>query len=187
MVIKHKNEVLIESDLIKTATYIPDTVMVTKGQPVDPVPIIKVIDGSVIVILNSGRKRTAPVAKKFIELSGGKGHMFTPLGGEAGFPKELNFMFGLHLEFNDGRESDIYLGQGGTKTLRNPWWIGSPDLSIANPAKLLDFIVSDTDLKTELGDAIDSIQVPPKYKVIADFLQIPIKHLTKKVNIFKIY
>lgn len=187
MVIKHKNEVLIDSEHIKSVEYIPNTVMATRGQPIDLEPTIKVSEGLVAIIMNSGRKRTEPVARRFIELSGGKGHMFSPLGGEAGYPKGLNFMFGLHLEFNDGKESTIYLGQGGTKTLRNPWWIGSPDLEIANPAKLLGYTVSGTDLKTELGDTIDSIQVPPKYKVIADFLQVPFKHLTQKVNIFKIY
>lgn len=186
MVTKHRNEVLLDSELIKSATYIPDTAIATRGQPLDNEPEIKVSGGSVAIVMASGRKRSAPIAKRFIELSGGVGHMFSPFGGEAGYPKELNFMFGLHLEFMDGRKTIIYLGQGGTKTLRNPWWIGSPDLEIANPARLLGFIVAGSDLKTELGDAIDSIEVPPKYEVIANFFKMSFKSLTQKVNVFKI-
>ena|SRR5690554_6360114 len=186
MVTKHRNEVILDSELILSAEYISGTAIATKGQPIDPQPEIKVTDGSAAIVMASGRKKSLPIAKRFIELSGGNGHMFAPLGGQEGAPKELNFMFGLSLEFKDGAQTTISLGQGSTKSMRNDWWIGSPDLEVANPASLLKYTVSGTDLKTDLGDMIDSVKIPPKYKVIADFLQMPIKHMTQKVNVFKI-
>lgn len=184
MVTKHQNEVLLDSEHIKSATYIPNSFMATKGQPADSAPKIKMEGGSVAIVMGSGRKKSKPVAQRFIELSGD--WMFAPLGGQDGKPKELNFMFGLDIVFNDGSTTKIYLGQGSTGSFRNNWWIGSPDLKIANPAKLLNYIVSGTDLKTDIGEMVDSIEVPPKYKAIADFFEMPIKHFTQKVNVFKI-
>jgi len=126
---KHSNVVTIrdQENAIATISYIPNSLVISAGQPYDVPPAIKVVGNGVTEItLQAGRHKTAPVAQAFNNLSGGKGKAYAPSGGGGGTPDELNFMFGVTVAFRVGGTTTLYIGQGsyGFIINRNNWWIG---------------------------------------------------------------
>jgi hypothetical protein len=67
------------------------------------------------------------VANSFNATTGGKVHEYAPDGGSGGTPKELNFYFGVVVEFSGFPggpvSTTLYLAQGHYSTTNN-WWIG---------------------------------------------------------------
>lgn len=180
MVKKHDNVVIIKSKHIDSIEFVDGSVMATKGQPVDIQPRIDIGNGVVTIVLGSGRKKSGPVAQKFISLSG-EGNMFAPQGGRGGKPKELNFMFSVRITLKDGSVHDVHLGQGSNGP-RNNWWMGSPSLLSIKE-------VTGTSMKTSVGKAYDKLgpSLPEPFDQIHSFLgKLFSKDLFEAVNMFEI-
>lgn len=186
------NIVILQSDHIVNAEYIEGSAVVTQGQPCIKQPIMVLDKGHLTILFRAGRKKTAPVARAFIEASGGIGHMFAPKGGDAGYPKELNFMFGIRTEWKDGSISDLYLGQGSYLRLRNNWWMGAEEVINDSEASLVlasgkTFSLDVISPKTEVGSAemVLSSSIPPQYVEFLHLVKdVAIKELLEPVNMF---
>lgn len=131
MTTQHDNYAYIEGEDIQSISYLPNTAMVSDGQPMETPPEIRSEGNQFIIILKAGRKKKDKVAEKFIGNSGGSGHMFSPFALKDKQPKELNFLFGLKIHWKNGETVDVYLGQGSTVS-RNNWWMGSKSISAEN-------------------------------------------------------
>lgn len=148
---------------------------VTHGQPYVEAPRINLKGGVATIVFDSGRKKSKPVADGFNNASRIK---FASQGGSGGAPKELNFYFGLNLEFSDGSKRKIHAGQGSNAG-RNNWWIGHDT----------DMRVKGLSMRTEIGGAYDKIgkQLPEPFNHVASFLGgLFSKDLFNAVNLFEV-
>jgi hypothetical protein len=130
------NKVTLSGPTIASIAYIPNTLKVTEGQPVDGNPTVT-NDGSgaYIIALSADRKASSDVAIGFNEVTGGAGHVAADGGGS--MPNELNFYFGVTLSISTNAglvPVTLYLGQGNYR-LTNNWWIGGN--SFLQPPTLL--------------------------------------------------
>lgn len=123
-----------EGTKIESITYVPNSLVISEGQPSETPPSIVGTSGTPFTItLEAGRKKTAEVATQFNAVTGGSASAYAPSGGGDGVPKELNFYFAVTLQFTDGGSATVYLAQGNY-ALTNNWWIGgSPILSQVTP------------------------------------------------------
>ena len=122
----HSNTVTIDDKASKTIasiSYVPGSLQISSGQPSQVPPLINVNNNVWEITLEAGRHKTLVVAMAFNNLCGGKGKEYAPSGGGGGTPKELNFFFGVILNFLNGAAVTIYVGQGSYGTTNN-WWIG---------------------------------------------------------------
>lgn len=88
-----------ESNRITSILFIPGSLHVSESQPSDPAPKI-LRDGNVFTIsLEAGRHNTQPIAQTFNTLSGGKNNEYAPFKEVDDSPSDLNFMFGVELQF----------------------------------------------------------------------------------------
>lgn len=129
VVTSHSNVVTItdESNTLKNIVYLGPLV-VSEGQPHDPAPTFAKSGNVFKITLEAGRRNTAPVAHAFNTITGGKDHEYAPFKEIDHSPDDLNFFFGVQLQFEfEGASgvADVYLGQGHVLGVNN-WWIGSP-------------------------------------------------------------
>lgn len=128
------NEVKLTLDAIKSIYYIPNSLVVSEGQPFETPPAINppTLPGSTwSIVLKAGRHKTSAVASSFIAISGGKGHVYSPDSSGTNTPDELNFYFAVQVNLELGGQSNsmtLYLGQGNHGTTNN-WWIGGGSLA----------------------------------------------------------
>jgi len=133
------------SKTIESITCVPNSLVITAGQPSKTPPSIEVKDHVFKITLEAARKKTAPVADSFNSASGGRSKEYAPSGGGGSTPKELNFYFAVTIQFAGG-SATVYLGQG-SYSLTNNWWIGgSPIFSEDTPR--LEYR-SDTNIVTD--------------------------------------
>lgn len=110
------------SNAIRSIEYVPDSLVITDGQPADVPPSITASAGVFTIALHAGRDRSTSVAEAFRERCGGGAKMYAPSGG-GGMPDKLNFMFGLTITFQPGGSATVYLAEGHHFFIGN-WWIG---------------------------------------------------------------
>lgn len=130
----HSNTITVDDTASKTIqwiTYVPNSLVITGGQPSQPPPAIEVKDNVFKITLKAGRKKSKAVADSFNSASGGGPKVYAPSGG-GGTPGELNFYFAVTIQFAGGTAT-VYLAQG-SYGLTNNWWIGgSPIFSEDKP------------------------------------------------------
>lgn len=108
---------------IASINYVPDSLVISEGQPSTPPPTISSTDdGTFTITLEAGREKTEGVATQFIATTGGSSKMYAPSGG-GGTPDKLNFYFAVTINFKSGGSATVYLAQGSF-ALTNNWWIG---------------------------------------------------------------
>lgn len=130
LVSSHSNIVEIDASSIQSIDYIKDSLCITDGQPSTPPPSISQSGSKWTITLECGRKGSASVADKFINICGGRYHSFSPTAN-SDQPGKLNFYFGVTIGLKLGGEiyyETIYLAQGHMG-LNNNWWIGSRSLA----------------------------------------------------------
>lgn len=133
----HDNYAYIDSDKIQQIEVVKNTWMVTEGQPIDPPPDIRKKNNEFLICFKSGRKKSQTVAHEFNGETGGAGHVFSPFTMGSARPAELNFCFGLALQWASGGSTTIYLGQGSTMS-RNNWWIGADAIEVHNETATIE-------------------------------------------------
>jgi phospholipase C len=130
----HDNTITIDdraSKTIQSITYVPNSVVITSGQPYETPPKIEVSDHVFKITLRAGRKKSDAVANSFNSACGGSAKEYAPSGG-GDTPDGLNFYFGVTIQFAGGTAT-VYLAQG-SYALTNNWWIGgSPIFSQDTP------------------------------------------------------
>jgi hypothetical protein len=134
-VISRSNVVTITdySNTITGITYLPNSLMVTPGQPSSPPPTITVQDSVFTITLNAGRQGSSMIGAAFNSVTEGSSNEYAPIDGD-GSPIDLNFYFGVTVEFGTGSDSPsviVFLGQGSTISFPsvNNWWIGGSAIS----------------------------------------------------------
>ena len=187
-----ENVVILKAAEIESVTVIPDSAVVSVGQPSDGAPRINHHMDVISVLFKAGRHKTREVAEKFNDVTGGKGHEYAPQGGSGGTPRELNFFFGIRVKWKSGGETVLYLGQGSNGP-RNNWWIGAPQIEAGDSARIT--LPSGQVLKIEgaspeedLGAPFDILDkfVPDQFKGLADLIGKPLlKELFGQVNLFR--
>lgn len=171
-----ENTVFIISDAIKDVEYIPKSLIATKGQPIEEPIKVDIRDGIVTIVVNSGRKKSKPIAESFKRLS--TAFKMTTQGGSDGAPHELNFMFSVKLKLKNKKTITVHLGQGSRMGIRNNWWIGS-----AQDIKPLT--ITPSSLNNE-GFSLKGI-IPAKWDGVLSLVnEVLLKDLTQEVNVFKI-
>ena len=164
-----------ESNTIFSMAFIPGSLHVSEGQPSDPAPKVPPPDGNVFTIsLEAGRQDTQPIAQTFNTLSGGKNNEYAPFKEVDDSPSELNFMFGLELQFafeGGTGSASVYLAQGHVLGVNN-WWIGGPNISNFGEPKLL-YTAGINDVTLGLSGTHDSFTMR-----LVDFAKnSPIQHV----------
>lgn len=121
---QHANIVTIHdpSNEIRSISYVPNSLVITTGQPADVPPSITASRGLFTITLRAGLEKSRQVADAFRSQCGGSSKMFAPSGG-GGAPDELHFMFGVVITFKTGGSATLYLAQGH-HFLTNNWWMG---------------------------------------------------------------
>ncbi|WFN37894.1 hypothetical protein L1994_05795 [Methanomicrobium antiquum] len=120
-----ENIVEIKCSAIQSIKFIENSLVITPEQPNSLPPDISNSGDIWTIDLNCGRKGDKSVAEKFTNISGGGAHVFSPNSTKDENPSQLNFYFGILVEFNlEGKKymMNLYLGQG--HQVRNNWWIG---------------------------------------------------------------
>lgn len=82
----HGNTITIDDSASRTIqwiTYVPDSLVITGGQPSEPPPAIEVKDNVFKITLKAGRKKSEAVADSFNSASGGAPKVYAPSGGAA--------------------------------------------------------------------------------------------------------
>jgi phospholipase C len=111
-----------EAGRIQSIAYVPNSLVITDGQPSETPPAIEVSGNTYTITLQAGRKGSEAVAESFNAAAGGDGKEYAPDGGDGGTPDELNFYFAVTINFGQG-SATAYLGQGHFAATNN-WWIG---------------------------------------------------------------
>lgn len=179
MVTIRENALVILSDVIKSASYVGGSLVVTNGQPSEEPVTIDVHDGVMTILVRSGRKKSRPVAEEFINRSK---KMLTTQGGSAGRPEELNFTFSVDVEFANQKVSRINFGQGSRMGVRNNWWAGYD-------GKLSGYKIEASSWKGAMIDVDEVLKgkVPDKLQGVVDTLnKTVLKDLFQEVNVFKV-
>lgn len=109
--------------------------MVSANQPFTPPPKINwnyaPVGLSYTIEFDAGREGTTAVAQQFNTVCGGASNEWTGVYEIDKTPSDLNFYFGLILNFVSGNNSaqvTVYLGQGSFWP-NNNWWIGGSCIS----------------------------------------------------------
>ena len=126
------------SNTITGITYVPNSLVISDGQPSTVPPSIEKNGNTFKITLDAGRHKTTPVADKFNELSGGKQNEYAP-EGDSGVPAQLNFFFEIQIAFSSGGLSTfayVYVGQGSFGSTNN-WWIGGKAISKVDTPQLV--------------------------------------------------
>jgi hypothetical protein len=122
------NSVTLASPLIRSITYINDSLVVTQGEDFSVPPHISQSGSTWTITLQADRSGSEDVANRFNNTVGGAYHAYAPNGGGTGKqPGTLNFYFEVIVAFYIGGNvvtQHIHLGQGHF-SLTNNWWIGS--------------------------------------------------------------
>lgn len=171
----HSNTVTIDdkaSRTISSISYIAGSLVISSGQPSKVPPSIKVKNNVWEITLEAGRHKTSAVANAFNSRCGGKGKEYAPSGGGGGTPNELNFFFGVTLNFQNGGAATIYVGQG-SYGLTNNWWIGgSPIFSVDKPR-----------LEYQAGNSIVTDEISGDHKTFA-LKQVGVRPFSPIKNVF---
>lgn len=131
-----KNKVTLQGKSIGNVSYIPGSLYVTNGEPIDEYPTVVYQNNKWEISLICGRKGSSVTADKFNQgiTAGGNYHEYAPDGGKTGIPKELNFFFQIELTIKmAGGNSEysykpkVWLAQGHYMTTNN-WWIGGNNI-----------------------------------------------------------
>jgi hypothetical protein len=124
------------SSMVTNITYVPNSLLVTPGQPSTPPPTISQFENNFTITLIAGRSGDADVATDFTNASGGADHVFAPQGQPlGGTPGKLNFYFAVQIDYDangDVGSVVVYLGQGSYGSFIDPtnnWWIGGSAVS----------------------------------------------------------
>ena len=118
------------AQVVSGITYVPNSLIVTPGQPSQPPPTIAQLDNSWTITLMAGRKGSSQVADSFNSAAGGPKSEFAGSGDNSGFPSSLNFFFAVEIQSNIGGQQSsvtVYLGQGSYGSFIDPtnnWWMG---------------------------------------------------------------
>lgn len=119
------------ASLVSNIIYVPNSLVVTPGQPSGPLPpSIAQLDNTWTITVSAGRQNNSQVADSFNSAAGGPKSEFAGSGDESGFPSALNFFFAVEIQSNlAGQPSSVvvYLGQGSYGSIIDPtnnWWIG---------------------------------------------------------------
>lgn len=192
------NYAYISSEEIEDISCMSGSWAVSEGQPMEPPPTIKREGGQFLILFQAGRHKTAEVANRFSNGSGGKDHLFTPFSITNTDPGELNFCFGLKVHWKSGETSDVYLGQGSTMG-RNNWWIGSNAITNKDGSATLQaggdvFSITGYDSKKDSTSSLEDVDaqgIPPALvwiikEVGQKVAEGVIKLITANVNSFRI-
>lgn len=119
-------------------SYLNDSLMVTAGQPSTP-PTVTPSSSSqgnrYTIELEAGREDSTPVATQFNLSCGGAGFEFTNIIHADSTPSQLNFYFGVTLEYGSNPPVTVWLGQGSGGGFNN-WWNGGRCVDSNSPASL---------------------------------------------------
>jgi hypothetical protein len=121
------------------------------------------------ITLLANRQNSSPVAFDFIQDTGGfppPNHQWSPVAAVVpGYPKELNFFFGVNICTSNANVGcfTLDLGQGNTGflTFHNNWWIGNSNLIVALDNDFADLVFSNgVDVHfTPNGNGVDSFNL----------------------------
>ena len=118
------------AQLVSNITYVPNSLVVTPGQPSNPNVTIAQLDNSWTITVGAGRKGSSQVADSFNSAAGGPKSEFAGSGDDSGFPSDLNFFFAVEIQSKIGGQQSsvtVYLGQGSYGSIIDPtnnWWMG---------------------------------------------------------------
>lgn len=169
------NVVMLKGDMIASVEVIPNSLVVSKGQPFES-RIDHIHEAGIVTFLiRAGRKKSKEVANEFIYRSGGRGHMKATYLGVSGVPDALNYTFSVKATLTSGETVQLELAQGSTLA-RNNHWIGSKQL-ISGEAAFLNvdgtrIRVQGTSLEDYTGEQFKSVigAMPVQIQPIASFL-----------------
>lgn len=118
------NEVKLNGATIQSVRYINGSFVITDGEDSKLPPTISNTGSEWTIKVEADRKGSKAVADKYVTAVGGIGHLAADGGDNR--PGELNFFYGLTVEFKVGSAiyaQTLYLGQGHY-ALTNNWWFG---------------------------------------------------------------
>lgn len=183
------NVVVVKAPKFKSVRVIEGSLVATDGQPIDQRIACDFTGDLATFHVRSGRKKSKPIADKFMSASGSKDSVVTTHWGFSGEPEKLNFMFSVEVELEDNTKTVLHLAQGSTG-VRNNWWIGGEDIRGGQlQAGGQQLKVEPCAIKDEAGTVIElaGAKVPAQFKVVFDFVgKTLFKELLKDVNVFKI-
>ncbi|WKE65718.1 hypothetical protein PVT67_00230 [Gallaecimonas kandeliae] len=136
MTSKHENSLTLDAADFQVVNYVPDSLVITEGQPSDQPASITHKAPKWLLSINCGRKNSSQVASQWVQATGGADNSYAPDGGANPPPKELNFYYAVDITTYGGNKTRLYLGQGHYSTTNN-WWLGGVDVvAIDNKAVL---------------------------------------------------
>lgn len=138
-----------DSGTITGMSYFPGSVVVTSGQDSSPPPTVQKNGKIYTISFDCDRKGSSTTAASFNAASGGSTHEYAAYrGGDT--PDELNFWFGLQIEFSTSQGTGtavLNVGQGHTGVHDN-WWLGGSIVNSSTPNLIVP--IDNTALKLTL-------------------------------------
>ena len=155
----------VQGTSISSITYIPDSFEQSNGKDPSSGPTVSGPVGTTWTIaVTCPRKGSTQIANNYASTCSGQSHTFSPHVKNADKPAELNFFFGITVEFAGAAPVNLYLAQGhrskGAQSINN-WWIGGANVNDNGPSTGLLVLPTNPNTTFEIKGGADDLTLGP--------------------------